>query len=176
MKKTKPLIVSDKEKENCICHMFSIFSYWNRYFVIYPHKYTLNNLKKKYQEKWENAYLTVKNAWAFRALRRTLYPGQYWLTLCARLCFATSGKSQKKFLGPPLVQILDLLVTPTTWTWDGYPSSAGWGTPTWTWPGMGYPPPGPLMGYPPSNQLDDVPQNVNRQTPVKTVPSLVCGQ
>ena len=36
-------------------------------------------LKKKYQEKWENAYLRVKNARAPRALRRALDPGQYWL-------------------------------------------------------------------------------------------------
>ena len=39
-----------------------------------------------------------------------LDPGQYWLTLLTRLCFTTSAKSQKKFLGPPLDQILDPLV------------------------------------------------------------------
>ena len=108
--KTRPLIVSDKERENCICQNFQYLSYWNRYFVIYPHKCTLDHLKKKYQEKWENAYVTVKNTRASRALRRALDPSQYWLALLARLCFATSAKSRKKFLGPPLDQILDPLV------------------------------------------------------------------
>ena len=103
---TKPLIVSEKERENCICQNVQNLSYWNRYFVIYPHKCTLNNLKKKYQEKWENAYVTVKNAGASRALG----PHQYWLALLTRLRFATSAKSRKKFLGLPLDQILDLLV------------------------------------------------------------------
>ena len=28
---------------------------------MYPQKCKLKHLKKKYQEKWENAYLTVKN-------------------------------------------------------------------------------------------------------------------
>ena len=55
--------------------------------------------------------MTVKNARASRALRRVLDPGQYWLALLTRLCFATSAKSWKKFLGPPpLDQILDPLV------------------------------------------------------------------
>ena len=35
----------------------------------------IKNLKKKYQEKWENAYLIVKNARASRALRMAL---EYW--------------------------------------------------------------------------------------------------
>ena len=43
---------------------------------MYPHKYTFKKLKKKYQEKWENAYLTVKNARASRALRQALEPYQ----------------------------------------------------------------------------------------------------
>ena len=58
----------------------------------------------KYQEKWENAYLRVKNATASRALRQTLDPAQYWLALLARLHFATSAKSRKKFLAPPLTK------------------------------------------------------------------------
>ena len=103
--KTRPLIVSDKERENCICQNVQNLSYWNRYFVIYPHKCTLNHLKKKYQEKWENAYVTVKDTRASRALRWALDPHQYWLTSLARLCFATtSAKSWKKFLGPPLTK------------------------------------------------------------------------
>ena len=67
-----------------------------------------------------------------------------------------------------------------TWTWDGVPST-GWGThhldlrwgtpsqldgvpPAWTWEGV------PLISW----MGDGVPpQNVDRQTPVKTVPSLM---
>ena len=79
--------------------MFRIFHI--EIFVIYPHKCTLNNLKKKYQEKWENAYLRVKNARASSALRWALDSSQYWLTLLVPLHFATSAKSRKKFLGPP---------------------------------------------------------------------------
>ena len=67
-------------------------------------------MKKRYQEKWENAYLTVKNARASRALRWALDPSQYWLASLARLRFATLAKSRKTFLGPPLDQILDPLV------------------------------------------------------------------
>ena len=57
-------------------------------------------LKKKYQEKWENAYLRVKNARAPRALRRALDPGQYWLASFARLRFATSARSGENFWPP----------------------------------------------------------------------------
>ena len=60
----------------------------------------IKKLKKKYQEKWENACLTVKNARASRALRWALDPGEYWLTLLTQLHFATSAKSQKIFLPP----------------------------------------------------------------------------
>ena len=85
---------------------------------MHPHKCTLKNLKKKYQEKWENAYLRVKNARASRTLRQALDPSQYWLTSLTQLRFATSAKSRDKFLGPPLDQILDPLVVlkpiPTT--------------------------------------------------------------
>ena len=109
MNKTRPLIVSDKEKENCICQNVQTISYWNKYFVIHPHKCTLNNLRKKYQEQWENAYLRVKNARASRTLRWVLHPGQYWLTSLAQFYFATLAKSQKKILGSS-DQILDLLV------------------------------------------------------------------
>ena len=67
-------------------------------------------LKKKYQEKWENAYLRVKNARAPRALRQALDPGQYWLASLARLRFATSARSRENF-GPPPDQILDPLLS-----------------------------------------------------------------
>ena len=62
-------------------------------------KCKLNCLKKKYQEKWENAYLTVKNARASRVLRQALDPSWYWLALLAPLRFT----SLAKFLGPPLL-------------------------------------------------------------------------
>ena len=74
--------------------------------------------------------------------------------------------------------------TPPTWdgvppiSWMGYPlTGPGMGyPPAWAWDGvppmswMGYPPPpGPGTGVPPWSAVN----NVNRQTPVKTVPSLV---
>ena len=107
----KPLIFSDKENGNCFCQNGQNLSYWNRYFVIYPHKFTFKKLKKKYQEKWENAYLIVKNARASRALRWALDPGP-WPILCsslrspnftslAQLRFAMSAKFRKKILPPP---------------------------------------------------------------------------
>ena len=43
-------------------------------------------MHKKYQEKWENAYLRVKNG--------------YWLPLLARLRFASWAKSREK-ISPP---------------------------------------------------------------------------
>ena len=67
-------------------------------FVNVPTQMYIKNFEKKYQEKWENAYLRVKNARASRALRRALDPGQYWLTSLARLRFAMSAKSREKFL------------------------------------------------------------------------------
>ena len=59
-------------------------------------------LKKKYQEKWENAYLRVKNARAPRALRRALDPCQYWLASLAQLRFAMLARSRENFW-PPLL-------------------------------------------------------------------------
>ena len=66
-------------------------------------------MKKKYQEKWKNAHLKVKNARASRALRWALDLSQYLLALIAWLHFTTFTKSQKKFWAP-LDQILDPLV------------------------------------------------------------------
>ena len=100
----RPLMFSDKEKENCIYQNDQNLLYWNRYFVMYPCKCTFKNMRKKHQEKWENAYLTVKHARTSRALRQALDLGQYLLALFAWLRFTTSAKSQKQFLGPPLTK------------------------------------------------------------------------
>ena len=93
--KTRPLIVSDKEKENYICQNVQNLLYWNRYFVIYPHKCTLNNLKKKYQKKWENAYVTIK-------MQELPGPalGPWTLVNIGSLCYV--GKIAEKFSGAPL--------------------------------------------------------------------------
>ena len=109
----KPLILSDKENGNCICQNGQNLLYWNRYFVMYPHKCTLKKFKKKYQEKWENTYLIVKNARASRALWRALDPGQYYTTRFTRsLNFAWLRRQNlgKNFWAPPLDQILDPLL------------------------------------------------------------------
>ena len=82
----KPLIFPDKENGNYICQNGQNLSCWNRYFVMYPHKCILKKFKKKYKEKWENAYLIVKNASrTSRALWQALDPSQYYTT-----CFACS--------------------------------------------------------------------------------------
>ena len=62
------------------------------YFVMYSHKCTFKNLKKKYQEKWYKC------------------KSQFWLTLLARLHFDTSAKSHKPPPPPTFDQILDPLV------------------------------------------------------------------
>ena len=65
--------------------------------------YKLKILKKRCQEKWENAYLTLKNTRASRALR-ALHPGQYMLaSLALRRC-APSANIGTKLLGPPLTK------------------------------------------------------------------------
>ena len=45
------------------------------YFVMYLYKCKLNCLKKRYQEKWENAYLTAKSETASGALSGPHTPG-----------------------------------------------------------------------------------------------------
>ena len=94
------MIFSDEKKENYIYQDDQNISCWNRYLLMYPHKCTLKILKKKYQEKWENAYLRVKNARASRALRQVLDPRQYCLASLAWLRFAMLAKSREKFLAP----------------------------------------------------------------------------
>ena len=58
-------------------------------------------MHKKYQEKWENAYLRIKNARASRTLRWALETSQYWLTSLTRLHFASLAKSRENFRPPP---------------------------------------------------------------------------
>ena len=66
------------------------------------HTKCIKKLKKKYQEKWENAYLIVKNSRASRALRWALDPGLYYIAGFAHptsLCYVS--KISKKISGPP---------------------------------------------------------------------------
>ena len=63
--------------------------------------YKLKMLKKRCQEKWENAYLTLKNTRASRTLRRALDPGQCMLASLTRRRCAPSASLGKKLLGPP---------------------------------------------------------------------------
>ena len=55
----------------------------------------------------ENAYLSIKNPKASRALKRALDPGRRMLALLARLRFAMSATFGLRSWGPPLDQILD---------------------------------------------------------------------
>ena len=62
----------------------------------------------------ENAYLSIKNPKASRALKQALDPGRRMLASLARLRFATSATFGLRSWGPPLDQILDphLICTP----------------------------------------------------------------
>ena len=53
------------------------------------------------QEKWENVYLTVKNARAYRALRRAVDPSQYVWTHFAHITACHRHISPKNILAPP---------------------------------------------------------------------------
>ena len=55
----------------------------------------------------ENAYLSIKNPKASRALKWALDPGHRMLALLAQLHFATSATFGLRSWGPPLDQILD---------------------------------------------------------------------
>ena len=50
---------------------------------------------------WENAYLSIKNPKASRALKRALDPGVKLLASLARLRFATSATFGLRTWGPP---------------------------------------------------------------------------
>ena len=63
--------------------------------------YKLKILKKRCQEKWENAYLTLKNTRASRALR------PMYARFARSPALRAVGKSRKKFAGAPPDQILD---------------------------------------------------------------------
>ena len=56
---------------------------------------------------WENAYLSIKNPKASRALKQALDPGHKLLTSLVRLCFTTSANFGLSTWGPSLDQILD---------------------------------------------------------------------
>ena len=56
---------------------------------------------------WENAYLSIKNPKASRALKRALDPGRKLLASLAWLRFTTSATFGLSTWGPPLDQILD---------------------------------------------------------------------
>ena len=61
-------------------------------------------LKKKCQEKWENAYLRVKNARASRALRQALDPQPILAHFACLTLLCYIGKISEKILGPPLTK------------------------------------------------------------------------
>ena len=70
-------------------------------------KIDVKNERKRVSRMCENAYLSIKNPKASRALRRALDPGRRLLALLARLCFAMSATFGLRSWGPPLDQILD---------------------------------------------------------------------
>ena len=69
-------------------------------------KIDVKNERKRVSRMCENAYLSIKNPKASRALKRALDPSRRLLTLLSRLCFATSATFGLRNWGP-LDQILD---------------------------------------------------------------------
>ena len=69
-------------------------------------KIDVKNKRKRVSRMCENAYLSIKNPKASRALKRALDPSHKMLTSLARLRFATSELSASE-AGAPLDQILD---------------------------------------------------------------------
>ena len=53
---------------------------------------------------WENAYLSIKNPKASRALKRALDPGHKLLASLTQLRFATSATFGLSTWGPPLTK------------------------------------------------------------------------
>ena len=71
---------------------------------MYLHKCTLKKLKENYQEKWENAYLTVKNA-------RGVGPQPILAGFAHQTPLRYVGKILQK-ISVPLDEILDPLLHP----------------------------------------------------------------
>ena len=53
---------------------------------------------------WQNAYLSIKNPKASRALKQALDPGRKLLASLARLCFAASATFGLRTWGPALIK------------------------------------------------------------------------
>ena len=67
----------------------------------------VKNERKRVSRMCENAYLSIKNPKASRALKRALDPGRRLLASLTRLHFAMSATFSLRSWGPPLDQILD---------------------------------------------------------------------
>ena len=105
----RPLIFSDKEKENCICQNDQNLSYWNTYLVMYPHKCTLKNLKVP--GKVGECIFDNEKCNCFQGPK--VAPGPLLILACFAhlppLCYI--GKILEKISEAPLYQILDPLLT-----------------------------------------------------------------
>ena len=70
-------------------------------------KIDVKNKRKRVSRMCENAYLSIKNPKASRALKQPLDTGRRMLASLARLRFAMSATFRLRSWGPPLDQILD---------------------------------------------------------------------
>ena len=70
-------------------------------------KKDVKNKRKRVSRMCENAYLSIKNPKASRALKQALDPGCRMLAWLVRLRFAMSATFGLRSWGPPLDQILD---------------------------------------------------------------------
>ena len=82
-------------------------------------KIDVKNERKRVSRMCENAYLSIKNPKASRALKQALDPGHRLLTSLARLRFATSATFSLRSWAPP-DQILDphLMYVPLYLLWN----------------------------------------------------------
>ena len=74
--------------------------FWSTFGV----KIDVLNKRKRVSRMCENAYLSIKNPKASRALKQALDPGRRMLASLARLCFATSATFGLRSWGPPLTK------------------------------------------------------------------------
>ena len=75
--------------------------YFALFLSTFSVKIDVKNERKRVTRMCENAYLSIKNPKASRALKRALDPSLRLLTLLARLCFATSATFGPRSWGPP---------------------------------------------------------------------------
>ena len=74
------------------------------FYQLLASKINVKNKRKRVSRICENAYLSIKNPKASRALKRALDPSRRMLASLAQLHFATSATFRLRSWGPPLTK------------------------------------------------------------------------